>query len=87
MPDIQHDFNFQFIGLIGLADPVRESVIPALLECYNAGVKVKMITGDYSGTAQKIARYIGLREAEHVITGPELMEMSEEELAREKLEM
>lgn len=54
-PDIQHDFDFEFLGLIGLADPVRPTVVPALKECVAAGIRVVMITGDYPATAAAIA--------------------------------
>jgi Ca2+-transporting ATPase len=80
LPDGQHDFKFKFIGLIGLEDPVRPGVADAIAECYNAGVRVVMITGDYPITAQNIARQVGLRPHDNIITGPELDKMSESEL-------
>jgi P-type Ca2+ transporter type 2C len=80
LPGEQHDFNFQFLGLVGLADPVRPTVAPALQDCYRAGIRMVMITGDYAGTARSIARQIGLVHPDQVITGPELDIMSEEEL-------
>ena len=52
-------------------------------ECYAAGIRVVMITGDFSGTAQSIARQIQLRESERAITGPELDRMDEATLRRE----
>jgi Ca2+-transporting ATPase len=79
-PETQHDFNFEFIGLIGLSDPVREHVDVAVSECYKAGIRVIMITGDYPVTAKNIGREIGLKNYEACITGPELNEMTEEEL-------
>lgn len=82
LPDAQHDFNFEFMGLIGLADPVRESVPDAIAECYHAGIRVVMITGDYAGTARNIARAIGLRSPDDAITGAELDAMDEETLRR-----
>jgi P-type Ca2+ transporter type 2C len=82
LPEGQHDFQFQFLGLVGLADPVRPTVAAAIQECYQAGIRVIMITGDYAGTAQNIARQIGLRSPEEVITGPELEALSDEVLAR-----
>lgn len=80
LPGVQHDFDFEFIGLVGLADPVRPEVPKAVKECYNAGVGVVMITGDYPETARSIARQIGLVDLEAVITGDELNEMSDEQL-------
>lgn len=80
LPDIQHDFDFEFIGLIALSDPIRETVPDAVRECYKAGIRVIMITGDYPITATNIAREIGLKNYEVSITGAELQEMTEEEL-------
>jgi Ca2+-transporting ATPase len=81
LPEIQHDFDFEFIGLIALMDPIRETVPEAVRECYQAGIRVIMITGDYPVTAMNIAREIGLKNHEISISGPELQEMTEEELA------
>ncbi|MEI8078682.1 MAG: cation-translocating P-type ATPase, partial [bacterium] len=72
--------EFQLEGLLGLEDPVRPGVTEAVAECYAAGIRTIMITGDYPGTAKNIARTIGLRNAEEVITGSELAAMSEETL-------
>lgn len=83
LPIIQHDFDFEFVGLIGLTDPVRENVPDAIKQCYNAGVRVIMITGDYPVTASNIGKEIGLENYEHCITGQELEAMSEETLAKE----
>ncbi len=80
LPDKQHDFVFEFIGLVGLADPVRPAVPSAIAECYSAGIRVIMITGDYSGTARNIARQIGLNGADRVLTGAEVESMTDLEL-------
>ena len=80
LPDKQHDFTFEFLGLIGFIDPVRPSVPEAVKECYAAGIRVVMITGDYPGTAQCIAKEIGLKNPETVLTGPELNSMKDAEL-------
>ena len=80
MPAGQHDFDFEFVGLVGLADPVRPTVAVAVQECYTAGIRVVMITGDYPGTARNIARQIGLAPRDQIITGPELDAMSDAEL-------
>jgi Ca2+-transporting ATPase len=80
LPDAQHAFVFRFIGLIGLEDPVRPTVPAAIAECYEAGIKVVMITGDYPVTAQKIAGQIGMRGGENVVTGQDLPRMSPQEL-------
>ena len=81
LPDIQHDFEFQWVGLVGLHDPIREDVPGAVAEAYAAGMRVVMITGDYPGTAVSIARDIGLRPLDQVITGPELDGMTDDALA------
>jgi len=79
LPEI-HDFDFQFIGLIALSDPIRDTVPEAVRECYQAGIRVIMITGDYPVTAMNIGREIGLRNHEVSISGTELQAMSEDEL-------
>lgn len=84
-PVIQHDFEFEFIGLIGLADPVRPTVSAALAECATAGIRVVMITGDYAATASSIAAQIGLACGKGgIITGPELSLMDDKTL-RERI--
>lgn len=80
LPGQQHDFEFEFVGLLGLEDPVRPTVSPAVKECYDAGVRVVMITGDYPATAQHIARQIGLRDADQVLSGAELALLNDDEL-------
>jgi P-type Ca2+ transporter type 2C len=80
LPERQHDFEFEFIGLLGFVDPVRPSVHQSLKDCYTAGIRVIMITGDYPGTAQHIARKIGLKDPDKYITGSELANMQKEEL-------
>ncbi len=83
LPAIQHDFNFELLGLIGLADPVRDSVPAAIGESHAAGMRVIMITGDYPATAISIAQRIGLKSPERIITGAELDVLSDAELARD----
>ena len=80
LPQEQHDFNFEYLGLLGLTDPVRPSVPEAVAECYSAGIRVIMITGDYPGTARSIAAQIGLQPIDQIITGPELDQMNDIEL-------
>jgi P-type Ca2+ transporter type 2C len=80
LPPEQHDFPFQFLGLVGLADPVRPTVANAIQECYTAGIRVVMITGDYPGTAQNIARQIGLLQMGEILTGADLDQISDPEL-------
>ena len=84
LPSDQHDFQFEFIGLVGFADPIRPTVPAAIAQCYTAGIRVVMITGDYPVTAQNIARQIGLKHAGEVITGMEMEAMPDAEL-RERI--
>jgi P-type Ca2+ transporter type 2C len=83
LPDKQHDFPFQFLGLVGLSDPVRPTVAAAIQECYTAGIRVVMITGDYPVTAQAIARQIGLMQTGEMLTGAQLDQMSDADLKQQ----
>lgn len=80
LPGDQHEFDFKFVGLIGLSDPIRVNVPEAVKECYKAGIRVIMITGDYPVTAQNIAQEIGLKNHDSSINGDDLISMSEETL-------
>lgn len=82
LPAHQSGFKFQFIGLVGLADPVRPTVPAAIQECKDAGIRVVMITGDFAGTAASIGRQAGLGNQPVIVTGPELAAMPEDELHR-----
>ena len=82
LPSTQLEFNFRFVGLVALADPIRPAVPKAIRECYEAGIRVVMITGDYPVTAQSIARQIGLRDHDQVLTGPDLEKLDDQELIR-----
>lgn len=84
LPDNQHDFIFRFIGLLGFVDPIRTSAPGAVKEAYEAGIRVIMITGDYSGTAQFVAKKIGIKNPEKFLTGEDLENISHIEL-REKI--
>jgi Ca2+-transporting ATPase len=84
LPGDQHDFKFDFIGLLGFADPIRPTVPAAIQECYKAGIRVVMITGDYPVTAQHIARQVGLKPLDEIITGAELYDLSDTAL-RERI--
>jgi Ca2+-transporting ATPase len=75
-PASQRDLPLRFIGLVGLADPIRPAVPAAIAECYRAGIRTVMITGDHAATARSIALQIGLRDAATVATGPEIAEMT-----------
>ncbi len=81
LPEHQRDLSFTFLGLVGLADPIRPEVPAAVEECYGAGIRVVMITGDYPGTAQNIGQQVGIRASDRILTGVELERMNETELS------
>jgi Ca2+-transporting ATPase len=76
-PDGQHDYEFALEGLIGLADPLRDTVAPAVKLAHAAGIKVAMITGDYPATALAIAREAGIATDAGVLTGSDIAAMDE----------
>ncbi len=80
LPSQQHDFDFEFLGIIGLADPLRPTVPAAVRECLTAGIRVVMITGDYPATAKRIAEEAGLDASGLVLTGQEMESLSGDEL-------
>jgi P-type Ca2+ transporter type 2C len=77
LPEAQHDFVFELIGLVGLQDPIREDVPEAVASARAAGMRVVMITGDYPGTALAIAKDANLDTTCEVLTGPELEAMDD----------
>ena len=84
IPEKITDCSLTFLGLVGLADPPRESVKTDIAVCNKAGIRVVMITGDNGGTAASIAKQIGMKNYDHIITGDMLNNMTDEEL-REKV--
>lgn len=80
LPVNQHDFDFEFLGLIAMEDPVRADVPQAIKECHAAGIRVVMITGDHSATARSIARQAGIPAEGEIITGAELALLSDDAL-------
>lgn len=84
LPTNQNDFTFSFVGLIGLEDPIRPEVPQAIKECYDAGIKVIMITGDFPITAKSIANQIGLASEGTIITGSEMTTINDRDL-KEKI--
>ena len=81
-----------FIGVAAIADPVRLDVPSAVKECVDAGISIKIVTGDTPGTAKEIARQIGLwndaKDTErNIITGPEFAALSDEELQERILDL
>ena len=80
LPDDPRGMNFDYLGLIGFADPLRASVPDAVAECRAAGIRVLMITGDYPTTASAIGRQAGLHSTE-VLSGDAIESMSDGDLA------
>ena len=76
--------NLTFEGIVAIADPVRKEVPEAVQECINAGIAIKIVTGDTPGTAREIGRQIGLWQPtdgdRQQITGPEFAALSDDEL-------
>lgn len=81
----QEDYEqgFIFLGIHGIMDPPRPEVPGAVAECHSAGIRTIMITGDHAGTAEAIARQIGMKQkdSERVYTGAELDQQTDKELA------
>jgi len=75
------------LGMFGLIDPPREEAIEAIKTCAEAGIRVKMITGDHGATARAIARQLKLVNADDVLTGQELESMGEDELRQRVLDV
>lgn len=80
LPDAPGGFEFEFLGLVGLADPLRPGVREAVAQCRAAGLRVVMITGDYPATARAIACQAGI-DAGAILTGEELARLSDAGLA------
>ena len=78
-PASAHDFDFEWLGLIGLADPLRPEVPEAMAQCRRAGIRVIMITGDHPATAQVIAQQAGM-QVDHVLVGDALDALSDQAL-------
>ncbi len=80
LEDLQQDMVF--LGLVGIIDPPRPEAIEAIEICHQAGICVKMITGDHAGTAKAIGREMGIGDGQHAVTGEELEDASEDDLRR-----
>ncbi len=80
-----------FMGIVAISDPVREEVPAAITECLNAGIQVKIVTGDTPGTAKEIGRQVGLwhegEDESHLILGEEFAALPDDEAARRAKEI
>jgi len=89
----KHDINPEdldekmiFLGIVGIIDPPRPEAVKAVQVCHQAGIRVKMITGDHAGTALAIGREMGIGDGKSAVTGAEIEDASNEELRRMVLE-
>ena len=78
LEDSREDYNYELLGLVALADPIRAEAKDAVALAHQAGIRVIMITGDYAETARRIGREIGLN-FHQVMTGQEFMELDEKQ--------
>lgn len=69
--------SLTLIGMVGMIDPPRAEAISAVAECHEAGILVKMITGDHTKTAAAIGKRVGLKNSDKVLTGIDLDELDE----------
>jgi Ca2+-transporting ATPase len=81
LPETQDAFTFKFLGLLALNDPPKANIPEIIAGFYEAGISVKMITGDYPETAAAIGRKIGLHNSDEVLTGNAIDKLTDEELS------
>jgi Ca2+-transporting ATPase len=81
LPDRPQGFTFSWVGLIGLADPLRDAVPDAIAQCRAAGIRVIMITGDYPATARAIGKLAGL-DHDIVVSGFDIANLTDSALAQ-----
>jgi Ca2+-transporting ATPase len=79
-PAQQQDLPFEFKGIVAFYDPPKKNIQHVLEEFYTAGIQVKIITGDNAATTTSIAKQIGFKDYDKIISGDELMSLSEKEL-------
>ncbi len=82
LPNTQEEFKFKFMGLLAFYDPPRKNIQSVLQHFYDAGIQVKMITGDHTQTAVSIANQVQLKLEGAVLNGAEVMVMDQTELAQ-----
>ena len=82
-PAAQDDFQWEFLGLVALENPPKANAAAVIRAFAEAGIKVKMITGDFPETAQAIARQVGLPGADSLLTGQQVMDLSAAELQQQ----
>ena len=80
-PEKQENFTFRFLGLVGFYDPPKHNIEKVFKQFYDAGIQVKIITGDNSLTTLAIAKQAHFKNTSPPVTGDELLQLSEKELA------
>lgn len=85
------DTDFSFLGIVAISDPIRSDVPAAVSKCQSAGILIKLVTGDTSGTAVEIARQIGLWTSKdtnyNCITGSDFASLSDEEALKRVVDL
>lgn len=84
-PQIQQEFQFQFKGIVAFYDPPKPNIQSVLEQFYVAGIDVKIVTGDNAATTSSIAKQIGFKGYDKILSGDELMKLSDDELAEKVL--
>lgn len=87
LDEIDLTSGLQLLGLVGLIDPPRSEVIPAIQACHTAGIRVKMITGDHVVTALAIAKKLKLTNTAEALSGAELEQLSKQQLQQKAAEV
>jgi Ca2+-transporting ATPase len=85
-PQKQQEFKFKFKGILAFYDPPKKNIAKVLSNFYDAGINVKIITGDNEATTVSIAKQIGFEGYEKHISGKDLMLLSEKDLAKKVME-
>lgn len=85
-PKTQQEFAFNFLGVVAFYDPPKENIKKVFDTFYNAGIQVKIVTGDNATTTSTIARQIGFNNPENTLNGDELMKMDDATLKKKVME-
>jgi Ca2+-transporting ATPase len=81
--DLKKTKNYQWLGFVGFKDPIRQGVIQSIKQTKKAGIKVKIVTGDYLETAKKVALELGFKVSDkNVLTGEDFEKLSQKELEK-----
>jgi P-type Ca2+ transporter type 2C len=86
-PESQQQLQFKFIGLVAFYDPPKQNIAAVFQSFYNAGIAIKIITGDNAATTSTIARQVGFRGWDKTMSGDELLKLSDDELKAKAMEI